>query len=144
MPRRPGAKPFGASDKINPRAAWEEQYRPAPRQRRSTLDEDGFVWMVPSPTAWPDVRPDGNNGRPPGPRTQVVGYNKETQTVRTVFRDGTTWAYHEVPPEVWEQMSGRSTATGRFSGARIPSTGRFINSTLNNYPYGPESFTRPA
>jgi hypothetical protein len=61
----------------------------------------------------------------------MIGYNKETRTVRTVFRDGTPWRYDNVPPDVWERVR------------RTASTGRFINRVLNGYPYGRDNFTPP-
>lgn len=95
------------------------------RRRIVSRDADGYEWVDPSPTAWPFVKPDGMAGRPPGPRTQMVGYNRKDQRIRTVFRDGTPWHYDDVSPEEWEQLR------------REPSTGRYINRVLNYKPYGP-------
>lgn len=99
-------------------------YRRAPI---TATDDDGFSWLIPSATMWPDVK-----GNPPGPRTQMIGYNLETRTVRTVFRDGTPWRYDDVSPQEWERMR------------RTSSTGKMINRVLNNHPYGrDDSFTPP-
>lgn len=104
---------------------------PAPRSYRRAettpeADGDGFIWVNPSASVWPNVR-----GNPPGPRTQVIGYNKEQRVVRTVFRDGTQWRYDTVPPDVWERVR------------RTASTGRFIIRVLDGYPYGPDRFDPP-
>lgn len=61
-----------------------------------------------------------NPGRP---RTLAAGYDEKSQTLRIKFRDGDYYAYYNVPPSVW----------WRFQRAQSP--GRFINSTLNRYPY---------
>lgn len=92
--------------------------------RRATpgeADEDGYVWISPSATAWPNVK-----GNPPGPRTQMIGYNREERTVRCIFRNGKRYRYDQVPPDVWERIR------------RTASTGRFINRVLNGYPYAPD------
>lgn len=61
-----------------------------------------------------------NPGRP---RTLAAGYDDRTQTLRIKFRDGEIYEYYNVPPSVW----------WRFQRAQSP--GRFINSTINRYPY---------
>jgi hypothetical protein len=101
------------------------------RQEHGDTDADGFRWLTPSPTAWPNVRPDGHNGRPPGPRTQVIGYSLAERRIRTVFRDGTQWQYSDVTPQEWERIR------------RTASTGRFIARVLDAKPYGPETFEAP-
>lgn len=65
---------------------------------------------------------------PPRPRTVAAGYDKETQTLRVRFRDGTPWEYYNVPPRVW----------GNFK--RVKSPGRFIARTLDNYQDGRGDF----
>lgn len=76
-----------------------------------------------------DPTPSSN---PPRPRTVRAGYIKErgesTGTLWVVFRDGTPWEYYDVPPRVWRNFR------------RVKSPGRFINRTLNNYPYGRGEF----
>lgn len=59
-----------------------------------------------------------------GPRVREAGYDEVNQIIRVTFRDGTPWAYYNVPPEVWH---GLRTAD---------SPGRYINAVLNEYPYG--------
>lgn len=61
-----------------------------------------------------------NPGRP---RTLAAGYDERTQALRIKFRDGEYYTYYNVPPSVW----------WRFQRAQSP--GRFINSTLNRFPY---------
>lgn len=61
-----------------------------------------------------------NPGRP---RTLAAGYDETSMTLRVKFRDGEIYSYHQVPPSVWY----------RFQRAQSP--GRFINSTVNRYPY---------
>lgn len=65
---------------------------------------------------------------PPRPRTLAAGYDSETRTLRVRFRDGTPWAYYDVPPNVWRNFR------------RVKSPGRFINRTLNNYEYSRDDF----
>jgi hypothetical protein len=61
-----------------------------------------------------------NPGRP---RTLAAGYDDRTQTLRIKFRDGDIYEYFQVPPSVWWKFQ------------RAQSPGRFINITLNRYPY---------
>jgi hypothetical protein len=91
-------------------------------QPRNTPDTSGqeesnygdALFYDPTPTINPDR-----------PRTLRAGYNPDTQTLHVEFRDGTMWNYYGVPWDVW---------MGFF---RAPSPGRYINSVLNNYEYGP-------
>lgn len=117
---------------VSPPAAGAPLVRGHRRTDLTEPDDDGFVWMVPSPTAWPNVKPNGMGGNPPGPRTQMIGYNLEQRKIRTVFRDGTPWQYSNVSPDEWERIR------------RTASTGRFINRVLNSHPYGREDFKPPA
>ncbi len=64
-----------------------------------------------------------NPGRP---RTLAAGYDENSMTLRVKFRDGPMYGYYNVPPSVWY----------RFQRAQSP--GRFINTTLNRYPYSQE------
>lgn len=75
-------------------------------------DEGELLPYQPTPTI--------NPGRP---RTLAAGYDPATMTLHVKFRDGDTYGYRNVPPSVW----------WRFQRAQSP--GRFINSTLNRYPY---------
>jgi hypothetical protein len=65
---------------------------------------------------------------PPRPRTLAAGYDRRTETLRVRFRDGTPWEYYNVPPTVWRNFR------------RVKSPGRFINRTLNNFPYARGDF----
>lgn len=61
-----------------------------------------------------------NPGRP---RTLAAGYDERSQALRIKFRDGEYYTYYNVPPSVWWKFR------------RASSPGRYINTTLNNYPY---------
>jgi hypothetical protein len=67
---------------------------------------------------------------PPRPRTLQARYSSRAQRIEVIFREGSpaspdaTWHYERVPPEVWTAFK------------RAESPGRFINSTLNYFPYG--------
>lgn len=61
-----------------------------------------------------------NPGRP---RTLAMGYDERSLTLRIKFRNGEYYTYYNVPPSVWYRMQ------------RASSPGRYINSTLNRYPY---------
>lgn len=65
---------------------------------------------------------------PPRPRTRAAGYDSKTRTLRVRFRDGTGYAYYDVPPNVWRNFK------------RVKSPGRAINRTLNNFAYSREDF----
>lgn len=78
-------------------------------------DDSGLLPYQPTPTI--------NPGRP---RTLAAGYDENAMTLRVKFRDGDMYGYYNVPPSVWM----------RFQRAQSP--GRFINTTLNRYPYTKE------
>ena len=60
---------------------------------------------------------------PKRPRTLAAGYDERTQSLRVKFRDGEYYTYYNVPPSVWYRFT------------RASSPGRYINSSLNNFPY---------
>lgn len=63
---------------------------------------------------------------PTDPRTFGAGYDERTRTLKVEWGDGgQAYQYYNVPPEVWATFQ------------RTPSPGRYINSTLNFYKYGP-------
>lgn len=121
----------------------EDQATHAPsgyrRREVSDKDPDGYAWINPSPTAWPDVLPDGHGGRPPTPRTYTVGYNSETHSVRAVFQRPTKtnpsgkWQYDGVTAVEWERFRRR----GDTKAGGKASTGRWMNSVLNGKSHGP-------
>lgn len=78
-------------------------------------DDTDLLPYQPTPTI--------NPGRP---RTLAAGYDENSMTLRVKFRDGPMYGYYNVPPSVWY----------RFQRAQSP--GRFINTTLNRYPYSQE------
>lgn len=75
-------------------------------------DLDELLPYYPTPTI--------NPGRP---RTLRAGYDEKSMTLRIQFREGEIYTYYQVPPSVWWKFQ------------RAQSPGRYINSTLNNYPY---------
>lgn len=107
--------------------------RPYRRATPSAPDDDGFVWISPSPTAYPSVK-----GNPPGPRSQRIGYNLAERQLRIVFRPdkhgvAARYSYSGVTPDLWERMR-RTASTGRF-------LNRVIHGThADEISYGPDSF----
>lgn len=75
-------------------------------------DDRALLPYQPTPTI--------NPGRP---RTLAAGYDENTRTMRVKFRDGEIYEYYRVPPSVWWKFQ------------RAQSPGRYINTTLNRYPY---------
>jgi hypothetical protein len=57
------------------------------------------------------------------PRALRGGYDSRSGTVRVQFRDGAVYEYFGVPKKVWS------------NGLRRNSFGRFVNDTLDTYPY---------
>jgi hypothetical protein len=54
-----------------------------------------------------------------------MGYDADTATVYVRFPNGASWAYTNVPPDIWEEFVASS------------SKGRFIKETLDAYSNGP-------
>jgi hypothetical protein len=75
-------------------------------------DDEELLPYQPTPTI--------NPGRP---RTLAAGYDERSQSLRIKFRDGPYYTYYNVPPSVWWKFQ------------RAQSPGRFINTTLNRFPY---------
>lgn len=75
-------------------------------------DDEPLLPYQPTPTI--------NPGRP---RTLAAGYDERSQALRIKFRDGEYYTYYNVPPSVWWKFQ------------RAQSPGRFINTTLNRFPY---------
>lgn len=104
--------------------ARNETYR---RAGISAPDAEGYSWVIPTSTQWPNVK-----GNPPGPRTRLAGYSLYEKRIRMVFRDGATYVYDNVSPQEWERVR------------RTASTGKFINRVLDRHPYSPERFDYPS
>lgn len=100
---------------LDPR--FRKNYR---RVETTEKDEEGFSWIIPTPSI-----------NPPRPRTLLAGYNANLRDLRVQFRDGTPWVYHAVEPQIWERFR------------RTASPGRFINRVLNYYPYERGDFEPP-
>lgn len=61
---------------------------------------------------------------PPRPRTLQARYSRQLGRLEVIFRDGTPWHYDDIPDNIWTAFK------------RNESPGRFINATLNYFPYG--------
>lgn len=107
-----------AVDYAHGRAAQAEAARTMPPEEAAALlrarsgDDSGLFPYTPTPSI-----------NPPRPRTQGIGYSRETNTMRIKFRDGAVYEYYDVPENAWRNIR------------RVKSPGRFINRTLNNYAY---------
>lgn len=58
------------------------------------------------------------------PRTLAAGYDSKTHTMRIDFREGATYHYYDVPPNVWKDFQ------------RSASPGRFLNRRMSQFAYG--------
>ncbi len=77
--------------------------------------------LTTSPSGW-HYRPDSSRvGRM---RWDGAQSGKGLGMVQVTFRDGTNWIYREVPQPVWDNFR------------RAKSPGKFINRTMNQFPYG--------
>jgi hypothetical protein len=108
-------------------AAGEDFVLPAPGDFPITSEEQphgvqGPFGPSPDP-AWDFYWPT-RTINPPRPRTVQARYSRRLQRLEVIFRDGTPWSYYNVPPRIWNRFK------------RVESPGRYINSTLNGYPYG--------
>lgn len=107
-----------AVDYAHGRAAQAEAARTMPPEEAAAIvraragDDTALFPYSPTPSI-----------NPPRPRTQGLGYSRDTKTLRVKFREGAVYEYYDVPPNVWRNMQ------------RVKSPGKFINRTLNNYTY---------
>lgn len=61
---------------------------------------------------------------PPRPRTREMSYNRQTRTLRVVYRDGGTYEYFNVPGPIWYRIR------------QVRSPGRFIDRNIKGvYAY---------
>lgn len=97
--------------RINAEAATDDYMRHAINMAING-DLDELMPYHPTPTI--------NPGRP---RTLRAGYDEKSMTLRIQFREGEVYTYYQIPPSVWWKFQ------------RAQSPGRYINSTLNSYPY---------
>lgn len=92
--------------------------------------EDASTAVLEGSYHFPQVSPT-KTINPNRPRTLEAGWERITDRshqsypgiLRVRFRDGTPWAYHNIPSSVWQRFK------------RVQSPGRFINRVLNQYPY---------
>lgn len=96
----------------NQAARLTDQYLATEIEMALNGNDEPLLSYQPTPTI--------NPGRP---RTLAAGYDERSQSLRIKFRDGAYYTYYNVPPSVWYKFQ------------RAQSPGRFINSTLNSYPY---------
>jgi len=61
-------------------------------------------------------------------RVSQARYDPGLEQIQVIFADGTPWTYDSVPRNVWNNFR------------RSSSPGKFINRTLNSYPYWEGSF----
>lgn len=54
-----------------------------------------------------------STSNPQRPRTLLAGYNRRTQTLTVMFRDGSLWDYRHVPPLLWANFK-RAYSKGWF------------------------------
>lgn len=102
----------------------------APQNQSTLFDADDLSTppvMSEDPTsdAWDYYWPT-KSINPPRPRTTQARYSSAQQRIEILWRNPMAPSYHydNVPPSVWAHFK------------RVDSPGRFINSHLNNYPYG--------
>jgi hypothetical protein len=115
-----------AANALTTRTTPGQVTRRAVVQRGTYLGREEGTEFDPSFGFVPDIDPTRtiNPGRP---RTKQAGYDPATKTLRIRFREGVVYGYYDVPPSVWRDFR------------RTPSPGKFINSTLNSFEYGPEA-----
>jgi hypothetical protein len=66
------------------------------------------------------------SSNPGNPRTAGAGYDPVSQRLAVTWGDGRTpYYYYDVPPQVWDGF------------LKADSPGKYINSVLNNFAYGP-------
>lgn len=96
--------------------------------RRPSKTQRGIGNVLAGDEALDEVMPTALNtpshsSNPARPRALRGGYDSKTGTVRVQFRDGAVYEYFDVPKRVWS------------NGLRRKSFGRFVNDTLDTYPY---------
>src|SRR5260221_13689510 len=87
-----------------------EQFEEPPRDELGRFTFAGTKVKDPSATIFP-----------PRPRSHRVSYNSRERTLRIQFRNGRTYGYYDVPPNVWRDLKD------------VASTGRFINRRLDPF-----------
>ncbi|WP_274916862.1 KTSC domain-containing protein [Streptomyces sp. WZ-12] len=129
---RPTPQPHLKSGKYSKRQLDRLQYQarknasPKARERLEAFDSGDLDALVTFNT-YPDHTINRNR-----PRTVAAGYDYGTHTLRVMFRNGedgrgtrggAVYEYYRVPENVWRHVR------------KARSEGRYINSTINNYPY---------
>lgn len=118
--RKPGSKanPRANATDVDPTLSRTPDYQEALFGRTRHRGEMAPQTVDPSKTT-----------NPKRPRTLSAGYNRQTQTLSVVFRDGTPWNYYGVTYQMWTAFKAS------------PSPGRYIRTRLDFKAYGPPSST---
>lgn len=112
--------------KANPRAQYRDMVPGYVAKNRGEEFEDELVsGRTPrGEMAALTVQPT-NTTNPKRPRTLAAGYDRATQTLSVIFRDGTAWNYYGVTYQMWSAFKAS------------PSPGRYIRTRLDFKAYGP-------
>ena len=115
---KPGSKanPRATATDVNPRASRVESYEDVLLGDRPSRGE--MAPLTYAPTRTTNLKK---------PRTLAAGYNRQTQTLSVIFRDGTAWNYYGVTYQMWTAFKNS------------PSPGRYIRTRLDFKAYGPPS-----
>lgn len=113
---RPGSKanPRANATDVDPTLSRAPDYEEALFGRTRHRGEMAPQTEVPSKTT-----------NPQRPRTLSAGYDRASQTLSVVFRDGTAWNYYGVTYQMWTAFKAS------------PSPGRYIRTRLDFKAYGP-------
>lgn len=116
--RRPGSKanPRATSFDVDPQAPRTPNYEEALLGRHRHRGQMAPQTVDPAKTT-----------NPQRPRILSAGYDRPTQTLSVVFRDGTSWNYYGVTYQMWTAFKA------------APSPGRYIRTRLDFKAYGPPS-----
>lgn len=108
------ANPRATATDVNPRASRTASYEDVLLGKNPERGEMAELTYAPTKTT--------NIKRP---RTLAAGYNRQSQTLSVIFRDGTAWNYYGVSYQMWTAFKAS------------PSPGRFIRTRLDFKAYGP-------
>lgn len=108
------SNPRATPTDVDPTARRAPSYEEAMFGRRRHRGDAAPLTYVPTKTT--------NAQRP---RTLAAGYDRATQTLTVVFRDGTTWNYYGVTYQMYTAFKAS------------PSPGRYIRTRLDFKAYGP-------
>lgn len=110
--------------KANPRAQYRD-IEPGYRRGEDEYSDELLSARTPRGEMAPQTVQPTNTTRKERPRTLTAGYDRSTQTLSVVFRDGTAWNYYGVTYQMWTAFKAS------------PSPGRYIRTRLDFKAYGP-------